>query len=370
MTDKYQKLRNDLAAAIADAERQGGVNERAEQIAALLAERDALAAAPVSAEPDDQMCRQAYGDFYHKIRAEIGYDHWCAIWRFIAKRLSAPVSAEPINWPAVEGRISDFVGEYEMVGEDGQGREGYYIPNEHERALIVDAIHGLLADSEVMALLRPAAPFAAQAQPYSLNLDPAGIRALTADAITGALALGAQGAEQPPADHWLKAFYEMGRQSAAEEMTVVPAVAQKFAERLSAALKSLDQRHFNGVNVQLAIRDVVHSFTRIDASDVAAMAQPERHAENTETVVCGCGDHYPTGSYGAGFIAAAGHCENCDAAKGKVADKVDADPLQGAADWLVKDCGVKYIAALARHLSIGYNRATRLMEAARKEPDR
>lgn len=51
-------------------------------------------AAPVSAEPDYQMCRQAYDDFYHKIRAEIGYDHWCSIWRFIAKRLSAPVSAQ------------------------------------------------------------------------------------------------------------------------------------------------------------------------------------------------------------------------------------------------------------------------------------
>ncbi|MGE8519727.1 MAG: hypothetical protein ACN6OK_05740 [Alcaligenes faecalis] len=45
MTDKYQKLRQDLAAAIADAKQQGGVNERAEQIAALLAEFDALTAA-------------------------------------------------------------------------------------------------------------------------------------------------------------------------------------------------------------------------------------------------------------------------------------------------------------------------------------
>lgn len=131
--------------------------------------------------------------------------------------------------------------------------------------------HNLKPGSELYA-----APVAAQAQPYSLNLDPAGIRALTADAITGALALGAQGAEQPPANHWLKPFYEMGLQSTAEEKTVVPAVAQKFAERLSAGLKSLDQRHFNGVNVQLAIRDVVHSFTRIGASDSAAMAQAEQ----------------------------------------------------------------------------------------------
>lgn len=52
-------------------------------------------AAPVSAELDEQICRQAYGDFYHKIRAEIGPDHWCAIWRFITKRLAAPVAAQP-----------------------------------------------------------------------------------------------------------------------------------------------------------------------------------------------------------------------------------------------------------------------------------
>jgi len=35
---------------------------------------------------DADKCRQAYDDFYHKIKAEVGYDHWCAIWRFISKR--------------------------------------------------------------------------------------------------------------------------------------------------------------------------------------------------------------------------------------------------------------------------------------------
>lgn len=35
---------------------------------------------------DEQACRQAYDDFYHKVRAEVGYDHWAAIWRFIRKR--------------------------------------------------------------------------------------------------------------------------------------------------------------------------------------------------------------------------------------------------------------------------------------------
>ena len=35
---------------------------------------------------DADKCRQAYDDFYHKIKAAVGYDHWCAIWRFISKR--------------------------------------------------------------------------------------------------------------------------------------------------------------------------------------------------------------------------------------------------------------------------------------------
>lgn len=49
-------------------------------------------------------------------------------------------------------------------------------------------------------------------------------------------------------------------------------------------------------------------------------------------------------------------------------NKVHADPLQGAADWLVKDCGVSDPAGLANRLGIGYNRACRLVDAARKEP--
>ncbi|KGP03212.1 hypothetical protein JT27_00680 [Alcaligenes faecalis] len=69
MTDKYQKLRVDLEAAIADAKRQGGVNERAEQIAALLAERDALAATPVSAEP------VAYYLCTHENGKKLGTEH-------------------------------------------------------------------------------------------------------------------------------------------------------------------------------------------------------------------------------------------------------------------------------------------------------
>lgn len=42
---------------------------------------------------------------------------------------------------------------------------------------------------------------------YSIDADPQGIRALVADAISGALAFGAQGMNPPPVGHWLTPFW-------------------------------------------------------------------------------------------------------------------------------------------------------------------
>lgn len=50
------------------------------------------------------------------------------------------------------------------------------------------------------------------AMPYSMDLDPAGIRALVSDAISGALALGAQNESPAPEGHWLGHFWQLGRQ--------------------------------------------------------------------------------------------------------------------------------------------------------------
>jgi len=70
---------------------------------------------------------------------------------------------EVIDWHAVTARIAAYAEDYELRGEDDHGREGCYQPNETERGLIIDAIHGLLADDEFMALIRPAAPAAGDA---------------------------------------------------------------------------------------------------------------------------------------------------------------------------------------------------------------
>ncbi len=112
---------------------------------------------------------------------------------------NAPMKVEQVNWPAVEARISEFVGEYEMVGEDEQGRDGRYTPNESERALILDAMHGALADAELMALLRPAAPVADQSDLTQQTLDDvmAGIPARDAEIAALRKEIETQRAQQP-----------------------------------------------------------------------------------------------------------------------------------------------------------------------------
>jgi hypothetical protein len=66
-----------------------------------------------------------------------------------------------------------------------------------------------------LAILRVAPTPAAQA--YSIDADPQGIRARVADAITGALAFGAQGANPPPSEHWLAPFWNAARADRAQQ---------------------------------------------------------------------------------------------------------------------------------------------------------
>ena len=59
--------------------------------------------------------------------------------------------------------------------------------------------------------LRSQAPQQEAQEPYSIDADPQGIRATVADAITGALAFGAQGTNAPPDGHWLAPFWAAAR---------------------------------------------------------------------------------------------------------------------------------------------------------------
>ncbi|HHA2676658.1 TPA: hypothetical protein ACOECQ_002782 [Stenotrophomonas maltophilia] len=61
---------------------------------------------------------------------------------------------------------------------------------------------------------KDAGPTQAVDLPYSLDADPAGIRARVADVITGTLMVGAQGHTPPPAGHWAEPFWKAARADA------------------------------------------------------------------------------------------------------------------------------------------------------------
>ncbi|GAA5231796.1 hypothetical protein FOZ76_14640 [Verticiella sediminum] len=73
----------------------------------------------------------------------------------VQKNTNAGAGAQPApDWQAIETFIDEYVQDYEMIGEDESGRAGYCTPNERERALILDAIHGLVADDAFVRLVR------------------------------------------------------------------------------------------------------------------------------------------------------------------------------------------------------------------------
>lgn len=61
--------------------------------------------------------------------------------------------AEPTASMNVQKFTDDYVQNYEMLGEDEHGQEGYYHPTAHERLLILDAVNGLTADEEFVDLI-------------------------------------------------------------------------------------------------------------------------------------------------------------------------------------------------------------------------
>ncbi|HCK0588809.1 hypothetical protein [Pseudomonas aeruginosa] len=90
----------------------------------------------------------------------------------------------------------------------------------HRWSTELDDVHS--SAESLLALIKDQAPTQA-AQDLALrtiaeypcpeqdNMTAANMRQVAADAITGALAFGAQASRPPPADHWLRPFYDIGR---------------------------------------------------------------------------------------------------------------------------------------------------------------
>lgn len=76
--------------------------------------------------------------------------------------------AQKTNFRSADAVIDDYIDEYELRGEDDEGRDGVYSPTESERYMIKDAIYGLLAEPEFIAALSraPAAGDARDAARY------------------------------------------------------------------------------------------------------------------------------------------------------------------------------------------------------------
>lgn len=66
---------------------------------------------------------------------------------------SAGGDARKPDFARAEVVMQDYVADYEMRGEDPDGRDAIYTPTEGERLLIIDAIRGLLDEPEFIAAL-------------------------------------------------------------------------------------------------------------------------------------------------------------------------------------------------------------------------
>lgn len=82
------------------------------------------------------------------------------------------------------------------------------LSGDYDHTAWFDHIRELMTEIAFLTVARPAP------QPYSIDADPAGIRARVADAITGTLMVGAQGHTLPPAGHWAEPFWQMARAEA------------------------------------------------------------------------------------------------------------------------------------------------------------
>lgn len=73
------------------------------------------------------------------------------------RRAPAPANgdARKPDFARAEVVLQDYVADYEMRGEDPDGRDAIYTPTDGERLLIIDAIRGLLAEPEFIAALAP-----------------------------------------------------------------------------------------------------------------------------------------------------------------------------------------------------------------------
>ena len=59
-----------------------------------------------------------------------------------------------VEWKSLESLIEEFLEDYELYGEDEEGRDACYIPTESDCYMIFDAVMGMLSDPEIVEKLK------------------------------------------------------------------------------------------------------------------------------------------------------------------------------------------------------------------------
>ncbi len=224
----------------------------------------------------------------------------------------APVSAEPVAWANFPSYLIDHC-EGDTITEEGIQR----------------ALAAMLKDPKY------AAPVAAQAQQVDRSTEMQGKPVDDLPNLHGQQqpVSGADGLnEWAEFDQWFRLHSELPPD--VDLMQYDETFLAHAAWKARAALAQQDATRQQQSAYEVAAeqsqrwRDAALANRGAALTARAALAQ-HLSQQNAETVACGCGDMFSASSYGAGFIAAAGHCENCDAAQG-----TDADLLR----YLLKDC--------------------------------
>jgi hypothetical protein len=117
-------------------------------------------------------------------------------------------------------------------------------------------------------------------------LDDPRLQGLFSDAISGALAFGAQNTNPPPAGHWLERFWQMGRAERALSEAAPPAAEPPSTPEMAALWQKIGspltgdefQRHVTAILLRFAPPPAAEPVAHMLPSDLALLQTRETHA--------------------------------------------------------------------------------------------